>query len=66
MSGLWRRHPDKKGKFQAIDLGHAEWNSSGEMESDIWLNRRGSRKDSSSSQKYADGWDRIFGKEKGK
>lgn len=63
MSALWRKHPTKKGKFQAIDLAHSEWDSSGKVQADLWLHKRGCRKYSSSSQKYAEGWDKIFGKE---
>jgi len=64
MSALWRDHPTKKGKKQAIDMGMAEWDKNGEMNTVHWLHKRGCRKYSSSSQRYAEGWDRIFGKEK--
>jgi hypothetical protein len=54
----------RRGKFRELDMGMIEVNSSGESNVTHWSNKKGTRRATSSSQKYADGWDRIFGKNK--
>lgn len=63
MSAIWRKHPNKKGKLQEIDLGMCEADSQGNLYGIAWRGQKGVTRATSSSQKYAEGWDRIFGKE---